>query len=91
MISCSYKIRNPKRGVSRKSVVTSIHCVRGNPGQTAFSRLSRITSHTSELLRLKSTMLADFCKLRIEDEFVCLFVCLTGRPCGTRLGPGGPD
>ncbi len=23
--------------------------------------------------------------------FVCLFVCLTGRPCGTRLGPGGPD
>ncbi len=19
-----------------------------------------------------------------------LFVCLTGRPCGTRLGPGGP-
>ena len=20
-----------------------------------------------------------------------LFVCLTGRPCGTRLGPGGPD
>ncbi len=23
--------------------------------------------------------------------FVCLFVCLTGLPCGTRLGPGGPD
>ncbi len=22
---------------------------------------------------------------------VCLCVCLTGRPCGTRLGPGGPD
>ncbi len=21
----------------------------------------------------------------------CLFVSLTGRPCGTRLGPGGPD
>ncbi len=24
-------------------------------------------------------------------QFVCLFVCLTGRPCGTRLGPSGPD
>ncbi len=22
---------------------------------------------------------------------VCLFVCLTGHPCGTRLGPGGSD
>ena len=26
-----------------------------------------------------------------QNLFVCLFVCLTGRPCGTRLGPGGPD
>ena len=22
---------------------------------------------------------------------LCLFVCLNGRPYGTRLGPGGPD
>ena len=27
----------------------------------------------------------------LERLFVCLFVCVTGRPCGTRLGPGGPD
>ncbi len=26
-----------------------------------------------------------------NGKFVCLFVCLTGRPCGTRLGPGAPD
>ncbi len=26
-----------------------------------------------------------------EPLLVCLFVCLTGRPCGTCLGPGGPD
>ncbi len=24
-------------------------------------------------------------------NYLCLFVCLNGRPCGTRLGPGGPD
>ncbi len=25
----------------------------------------------------------------LSNQF--LFVCLTGRPCGTRLSPGGPD
>ncbi len=27
----------------------------------------------------------------IYKSIVCLFVCLTCRPCGTRLGPGEPD
>ncbi len=26
-----------------------------------------------------------------SNEVMWMFVCLTGRPCGTRLGPGGPD
>ncbi len=25
-----------------------------------------------------------------SEAMACFFVCLTGRPCGTRLGPGGP-